>query len=91
MPPLSELVIVDIGPLVFRKPKKKNGTFTSPIGDQGAKTAALAFPRPCNALLDEAAAKIGIDKTPLGSQDGFRERFIRDAFTALKAREALIL
>ena len=91
MPPLVEFVIVDIGARVFRKPKKKDGSLASPIGDQGAETAALALPWPWDALLDKAAAKIGIDKTPFGSQDGFSERFIRNAFTALKAREAFNL
>jgi hypothetical protein len=50
--------------------------------DQRAITARLASALARDALLDEAAAKIGIDQAAIGPIDGRNKRRIADPFPA---------
>ncbi len=61
MLPVGELVGAEVGTLVLGEAEQEHRPVATPIGNDGAKAAALALPRPGNALLDEPAAQIGID------------------------------
>jgi hypothetical protein len=84
MPPFLKFVVVDVRPLVLRKPEQKYGAFAPAVRNQRAKSAALSLSWTCDALLDQPAAEVGIDQTAFGRQQGFDELPIRDAFAALK-------
>ena len=76
-----ELIVVDVFPLVFGKPKQENGSIgTDP--DEHTEPTSLALPRPCHPLLDDVTAKIGIDQTSHGIFDGDYKAGIVDARAA---------
>jgi hypothetical protein len=53
--------------------------------------AAAALTGPGNALLDEVAAEVGVDKAPFGTVDRIAKGPVADAFPAREPREFLRL
>jgi hypothetical protein len=86
LPERRQLFVVDVVAFVFSEPKQKDCAIR-PECDQHSKTASLALSRPRYPLLDEAAAKIGIDQPASGCFDGGHEAFIANGFAFCKAGE----
>ncbi len=58
-------------------------------GGQHAKAAAAALPFACDALLDEATAKIRVDQASLGAVRRLPEPLLVDALAAREPQELL--
>ena len=61
------------------------------IQNDGAKASRLALTFPRHPLLDYASAEIGVNLTLLGSFNGFKQGFVRDALLTREALEPCIL
>ena len=86
-----QLICADVFPFAFREPIKKYRSFFDPIRHKHAITAGASLPTSCDALLNQAAAKVRINQTDLRSIDGFAEARIGDPFMAGKSRQAFCL
>jgi hypothetical protein len=59
--PVSELVVMDVVPLILREAIEEHAAVPGPEGGENPKAAASTLPPPWYALLDEATAEIRID------------------------------
>jgi hypothetical protein len=64
---------------------------TAAVRNDGAIAAALAFPCPSYALLDQTAAEVGIDEPSLGISHGLLQRRVGNRLTALASGKPLDL
>jgi hypothetical protein len=69
---------VDIVPVVLGKAVDEEGFLLSPEQHDATIPARPSLTLPGNALLDDIAAKIGIDQTCLGAADGLAKRRVVD-------------
>jgi len=89
-PPEIQLVWPDIVALALGEAVEKHRLPANPERHQGSITAAAAaLPRPGDALVDEAAAKVGIHQTAPGALGSFAKPCVADALAPRKAREFL--
>jgi hypothetical protein len=58
-----------------------------PGRQQGRDSRRIGLPLPGYALLDEAAAQIGVDEATLGPFDGLAQTVVRDLLLPCKARK----
>ena len=82
----KQLAVTDIFSFVLGEGKEIDGTIGAET-DQHPKAASLALPRTGDPLLDDLAAKVGVDQASLGTVNGLDKRRIIDAILAGKLRK----
>jgi hypothetical protein len=85
--PELQFVRTDIIAFALGETVDEHGNLLCPEGHQRPITTATALAFPGDALFDEAAAEIGVDKAAMCATSGFAKARIIDAFTSGKARE----
>lgn len=62
-------MIVDIVAVAFGEAINKNRAFLVSKGEEDSITARASLPLPCDALFDDAAAKIGVNQSLFDAAD----------------------
>lgn len=84
-------VSVDVGTVALGEAIDEERAFARAVQDDGAKAARLALPRPCQALLDDAAVQVGVDAPAFGAVDGIQHRPVRNPLLAGESLEPTVL
>src|SRR6266851_8204187 len=82
-----QFVRFDILPLALGEAVKKHRAMPSAVGDQQAIAAGPTSPRSCNALLDDAATQVSIDKPLLRPRDCLAQAAVGNSLASCKSRE----
>jgi hypothetical protein len=82
LPQGQQIVRLDVRALVFGERVKEHGAGAGPVGDQRAVAARAALSFPSDPLLDDAAAKIGVDQATGGARYGLAQAPIRNPLAA---------
>lgn len=77
----EQLAVADVLALILSEGKKVDGAIRAEP-DQHTKAASFALPRTSNPLLNDLAAKIGVDQATLGTINGLNKGCIVDAMLA---------
>jgi hypothetical protein len=77
------LFVINVVAFILGEPEQKDCAIGSE-SDQHPKPASFALARPCDSLLDKAAAKISIDQPALCGFDRGQEVFIPNGFAFRK-------
>lgn len=82
----EQLFVADVLALILGEGKKVDGTIRAEP-DQHTKAAPFALPRTSSPLLNDLAAKIGVDQATLGTINGLNKGCIVDAMVAGELRK----
>jgi hypothetical protein len=81
---LREILLVALG-----KSEDKYGAESRPVSNHRAIAARSSLSWPRNTLLDQSAAKVGVNQTALSSCDCLPQAGVSDEFVAGESREPL--
>jgi hypothetical protein len=86
-----QLVLADIVAVVFCKTKQKQSALSNFLSDNHTISARTPFSRAGNTLLDETAAKVGIDYPFFSPLNSFAQCCVGNVFLPDEARHAFRL